>query len=85
MGREILAESPIILTPYLPDNTIDAVPMTPSTIEYWEGGGGYRTKVYRSAHDCLMRRRIGESRLPVSAGRVAFCKVCTQHLRNLLF
>jgi hypothetical protein len=71
--------------PAVTDNTIDAVPMTPSTIEYWEGGGGYRTKVYRSAHDCLMRRRIGDNRLPVSAGRVPFCKVCRQHLKNLLF
>lgn len=67
------------------DNTIDAVPVAPSTIEYWEGGGGYRTKVYRSAHDCLMRRRLGDSRLPVSAAPVPFCKVCGQHLKNLLF
>jgi hypothetical protein len=73
------------VNPAAADNTIDAVPMTPSTIEYWEGAAGYRTKVYRSAHDCLMRRRIGDGRLPVSAGRVPFCKVCRQHLKNLLF
>jgi hypothetical protein len=71
--------------PAVADDGIDAVPMTPSTIEYWEGAGGYRTKAYRSAHDCLMRRRIGDGRLPVSAGRVPFCKVCRQHLKNLLF
>jgi hypothetical protein len=71
--------------PAAADTSIDPVPVSPSTIEYWEGGGGYRTKVYRSAHDCLMRRRLGDSSMPVSAARVPFCKVCRQHLRNLLF
>ncbi|HET7697817.1 MAG TPA: M64 family metallopeptidase [Vicinamibacterales bacterium] len=71
--------------PAVADHGVDPIPLTPSTIGYWEGGGGYRTKIYRSAHDCLMRRRVGDSRLPLSAAPVPFCKVCRLHLANLLF
>jgi hypothetical protein len=70
--------------PGTPDNTLSAVPTTPSEIEFWEGGEGFRTKVYRSAPDCLMRRRIGDANLPVRGRRVPFCRVCRKFLQDLL-
>jgi hypothetical protein len=67
-----------------PDNTLSAVPATPSEIEFWEGGAGFRTRVYRSAPDCLMRRRIGDGNLPVRQRRVPFCRVCRKFLEGFL-
>ena len=68
----------------VPDNSISTVPLSPSSIEFWEGGGGFRTGVYRSAKDCLMRRRYGDSQLPVGAQPVPFCYVCRTYLKSLL-
>lgn len=53
-------------------------------IELWEGGGGFRTDVYRSAEDCLMRRRIGDISLPIKNQKVSFCPVCRE-LLSVLF
>lgn len=58
------------------DRSLPAFPASPDTIELWEGGAGFRTKVYRPAFDCLMRRRIGDNSLPVRTQIVPFCKVC---------
>ena len=68
-----------------PDNTISAVPTTSYDIEFWEGGGGFRTRIYRSAADCLMRRRIGDGNLPVRDRRVPFCFVCRQVLQRAIY
>ena len=68
----------------VPDNTIDTVPVSYSSIQFWEGGGGYRTEIYRSAKDCLMRRKIGDPALPVSEARVPFCYVCKNYLKSLM-
>lgn len=53
-------------------------------IELWEGGAGFRTNVYRSAEDCLMRRRIGDISLPIKNQKVSFCPVCRE-LLSVLF
>lgn len=70
--------------PANPDLTLDSPPARHNRIEFWEGGGGYRTGVWRSAHDCLMRRRIGDPALPVRTGRVPFCPACHHHLRCVI-
>jgi hypothetical protein len=62
------------------DTSLPLFPAKPTTIELWEGGAGFRTRIYRSAHDCLMRRRIGDLELPVRELEVPFCKVCMEGL-----
>ena len=64
------------------DLSIPAHNFLPSGIELWEGGGGYRTKIYRSAHDCLMRREIGNKNLPVRAAEVPLCPVCAAYMQH---
>lgn len=59
-----------------PDRSLPSFPASPSSIELWEGGAGFRSKVYRPAFDCLMRRRLGDNSLPVRNENVPFCKVC---------
>jgi hypothetical protein len=66
------------------DNTISNDEVSFKDIEFWEGGYGYRTKVYRTAKDCLMRRKIGEPLLPTRKKMVAFCPACMQYLKNIL-
>jgi hypothetical protein len=70
--------------PSVPDNTINSVPVSTSKPEFWEGGGGYRTGMFRPAKDCLMRRKIGSSDLPVASDRVPFCFVCKNYLKSLI-
>lgn len=62
------------------DLSIPAHNFLPSNIELWEGGGGYRTQIYRSAHDCLMRRQIGNKKLPVRTSVVPLCPVCSAYM-----
>lgn len=64
--------------------TLPTVPATPSTIEFWEGAGRYRSKIYRSAEDCLMRRRIGDRSKPVADGLVPLCRVCRTYLSGMV-
>jgi len=66
------------------DLSIQDHPESYHHIELWEGAGGYRTKIYRSAKDCLMRREIGNTALPVRNTRVPFCFVCRHYLKNLI-
>jgi hypothetical protein len=70
--------------PATADYSVNAVPETPVTIEYWEGGAGYRTQIYRTAKDCLMRRRIGDSRLPVRGDPVPFCLSCRKFIEHVI-
>lgn len=66
-----------------PDRTFPSIPFSYKTIELWEGGGGYRKKIYRAAHDCLLRRKIGDTTLPVKTKRVALCPICELSLNKL--
>lgn len=66
------------------DRSIPAIPKTEENIEMWEGGAGFRQKIYRSNHDCLMRRRIGDSTLPVKHKTVPFCAVCKKILESIV-
>ncbi|MFZ2899163.1 MAG: M64 family metallopeptidase [Saprospiraceae bacterium] len=50
-------------------------------INLWEGGGGYQKKVFRSAQDCIMRRKIGDREYPVRDERMSFCPVCEYVIR----
>jgi hypothetical protein len=70
--------------PTTPDISLEAVPARQPRIEFWEGGGGFRTKVWRSAHDCLMRRRFGDATLPVRNAKVSFCPACRYYLRGVI-
>lgn len=58
------------------------IPYSYKSIELWEGGGGFRKNVYRSAEDCLLRRRIGDSSLPVKSTKISLCPICEFYLRN---
>lgn len=68
-----------------PDYSIDNVPLSHAKVEYWEGGGGFRTKIYRSAKDCLQRRQIGNALLPTRDNEVSFCPACEYFLKNIIF
>lgn len=68
----------------VPDNTINATPTTPDRVEYFEGAAGFRTKVYRSAKDCLMRRRIGDPALPLRNAPVPLCVACRRFLYSCI-
>lgn len=69
----------------IPSTNINIIPETPEKIEFWEGGGGYRKKVYRSAKDCLMRRQIGNTSLPVREQKMPLCFVCRNIIKNLIY
>jgi len=71
------------LTPTVVNRNLPTASVSYKDIELFEGGGGYRTNVYRSAQDCLMRRRIGDSTLPIKNQRVSFCPVCRELLLGL--
>lgn len=70
-------------TPSIINRNLPEASVTYKEIELWEGAGGFRKDVYRSAEDCLMRRRIGDHTLPVKTQRVSFCPVCRELLLGL--
>jgi hypothetical protein len=51
---------------------------------FYEGGGGYRTKVYRSSKDCIMRRQIGNKLLPLREKKIALSPVSLYHIKNII-
>lgn len=66
----------------LPDSAISS-----SKIQLVEGGGGFRSQVYRSASDCLMRHPIGMANagsLSLKDREHPFCPVCTRYLQDVL-
>ena len=70
--------------PHAPDHTLPQFPTAPDGVEFWEGGGGYATQIYRTAKDCLMRRRIGDPALPVRAAPVSLCPACRRFLHSVI-
>jgi hypothetical protein len=68
--------------PQNPDETFSPYSYSMNGNVLWEGGGGYRTKVYRYAHDCLMRRRIGSKSLPIKTSKVPLCHICESFMRH---
>jgi len=76
--------SPVLLHPHPHPNMANrALPnknVTFDKLELFEGGGGFRKGVYRSAEDCLMRRRIGDTSLPLKENKMSFCPVCKEIL-----
>lgn len=53
-------------------------------IQLFEGGGWYRTGVYRSAADCFMRRRIGDPANTPRMDDVPFCVLCQRALTRTI-
>lgn len=53
-------------------------------IELWEGAGHFRKQVYRSAQDCLMRRRIGDKSISLRHQEVPFCRICQDYLFKII-
>lgn len=83
LDNKIGFDFPIRRAPGHPQQADWSIPkhnFIPKNIELWEGGGGYRTHIYRSAHDCLMRRQIGNKNLPVRDSVVPLCPVCSAYM-----
>jgi hypothetical protein len=59
-------------------------PRPTEQIQLFTGGGGYRSKVYRSAADCLMARQIGGGPASPRYESVPFCTVCDRLLRRAI-
>ena len=83
------ATSPVTIHPHPTDGTVadrnlPTIPFSYKSIELWEGGVGYRQKVYRSAIDCLQRRKIGDPTLPIKTNRVSLCPICMLYLEKLI-
>ncbi|NUN99206.1 MAG: hypothetical protein HUU01_01185 [Saprospiraceae bacterium] len=85
LSNKIGFDFPIRRAPSHPGQADLSIPthnFLPNNIELWEGGGGYRTHIYRSAHDCLMRRQIGNKNLPVREAVVPLCPVCAAYVQQ---
>jgi hypothetical protein len=63
-----------------PDRSLSTEPISSQQIKLYEGGGGYRSRIYRSSFDCLLRRRIGDTSIPVRKQLVPLCPVCLEEL-----
>jgi hypothetical protein len=69
LGANSATPAPAAATP-------DSYPTTPDGVAYWEGAGGFQSEVYRTAKDCLMRRRLSDPSSSLRARRVPFCLAC---------
>jgi hypothetical protein len=63
--------------PVVPYGSLPSAPGEP--VQLFEGAGRYRAGIYRSAVDCVLRRRIGSLTSP-RFDSVDFCTVCRRHL-----
>ncbi len=81
-GTEQQAAWSIVPHPGAP-GTPDNAPHTPvpAGIQLVEGGGGFRTGVYRAFPDCLMRRRLHDATLTIKDPQISFCRVCARWLQ----
>lgn len=64
-------------------NSLQSVPVSYDNIQLIEGGGRCQTKIYRSAPDCLLRRKIGDTTLKVKEKKVSLCAICAKILSNI--
>ncbi len=55
-------------------------PAPAEQLQLFEGGGGYRSQIYRSAPDCMMRRMIGGGAISPRYDFIDFCTVCKRFL-----
>lgn len=53
-------------------------------VELYEGGGEFRTRVFRAAEDCINRRSIGKTSLPLTQSKIDFCPICKDTLNTML-
>jgi hypothetical protein len=79
LGKDAIT-GPLTVVPY---GGQSPTPLQP--IQLFEGAGGYRAGVYRSAEDCFMRRQIGGAQASGDGGTprladVTFCQLCQRAL-----
>lgn len=70
-------------TPGSANRALPSYPYSSEEVEFYEGANGYRTKLFRSAEDCIMRRKIGDLQLPLRKDMTCFCPLCRRYLSNL--
>lgn len=68
----------------LPDTSIDNRLVSYHEPKFYEGGGGFRTKVYRSCQDALMRRRIGSTDLPLRKTLLSLDPISIHFLKGII-
>jgi hypothetical protein len=57
-------------------------PAPTGSVNFIEGGGGYRHNVLRGDYDCLMRRMPNSAQLPIQDD-IGFCAVCRKTLTDV--
>lgn len=68
----------------LPDTSIESKLVSYNEPKFYEGAGGFRTKVYRSCIDSLMRRKIGSTDLPLRKTLLSLDPISIQFLKNII-
>jgi len=53
-------------------------------IEFWKGGGGWSEQILRSSKNCIMRGHFEFESSQVNNGKLMFCPVCENYLRNVI-
>lgn len=66
------------------DNTLSEYLVSYDKPAFYEGGSNYRTRVYRSTKDCLMRRRIGSTTLPLREKLVSLSPISSNYLKGVI-
>lgn len=87
VGQTAVVPPTSVWYPFL-DNSqrINLTVYSPSSVNFKpiglvEGAGGYETKVYRSAPNCLMERKIGDPAASTKEKCRGFCALCTSYLQ----
>lgn len=68
----------------MPDDTLSAELVSYDKPIFHEGGGGYRTTVYRSCKDSLMRRKLGSLQLPLRSTPLALSPASFHFIKNVI-
>ncbi|MEM1325581.1 MAG: hypothetical protein AAGI23_06485 [Bacteroidota bacterium] len=68
----------------IPDRSLQTYPVSYAKPAFHEGGGGFRTKIYRSAKDSLLRRRIGDKTLPLREQSLALSPAAYYYIKNVI-
>ena len=68
----------------IPDTSLDSKFISYDVPAFCEGAGGYRTKVYRSCRDSLMRRKIGSLELPLRNRPLALSPASFYFIKNVI-
>lgn len=66
------------------DNSLELREVSYDKPQYFEGGGQFRTRVFRSSKDCIMRRQIGNQLLPIRTNLVALSPVSFHYIKKII-